>query len=108
MEQEGQVAALNRSGGLNGPANPASAGSLITFYLTGERATLPASATGGVTTANTSGYSPLTPQPKASVKATIGGKPAQIAFDRETLGFVAGVIKLNVQIPDGLAAATNR
>lgn len=102
----GQVAALDVAGGLNGPANPAPAGSLITFYLTGEGRTLPPSATGGVTTPNTSSSGPLTPQPRAAVNVTIGGKPAEIAFYGEAPGYVAGIMQLNVQIPDGLAAGS--
>jgi uncharacterized protein (TIGR03437 family) len=99
----GLAAALNGSGGLNGPANPASVGGYITFYLTGEGATSPVSTTGGVTTLNLSSNGPLTPQPQAPFSVSIGGQSAPIAFYGEAPGFVAGLLQVNAQIPDGLA-----
>lgn len=38
------------------------------------------------------------------MNVTIGSKPVQIAFYGETPEFVAGVMQLNVQIPNRLAA----
>jgi uncharacterized protein (TIGR03437 family) len=100
----GQVAALNSSGGFNGPANPALAGSLFTFFVTGEGQTVPASTTGAVTIANTSLDGPLTPQPRAAVNVSIGSKPSRITFFGEAPGQVSGAMQLNVEVPADVAA----
>lgn len=99
----GTVAAANSTGAYNGPDNPVAAGSVITFYLTGEGQTNPAGVTGKVTTVDTSSRGPLTPQPVAGAPmVTIGGKPATVLFYGAAPGMVAGVMQLNVQIPAGL------
>jgi uncharacterized protein (TIGR03437 family) len=99
----GTAAATNSTGGYNGPDNPAVAGSIITFYLTGEGQTNPVGVTGRITTVDTSSGGPLTPQPVAGAPGvSIGGQPATVAFYGEAPGMVSGVMQLNVQIPAGL------
>jgi uncharacterized protein (TIGR03437 family) len=98
----GPVAAINGAGGFNGPTNPASAGGAVTLYVTGEGTTVPGGTTGAVTRTSTSG--PLTPQPQATLNVTIGGKPAHVIFYGEAPGFVAGIMQVNVLIPNGLAS----
>jgi uncharacterized protein (TIGR03437 family) len=99
----GTVAAANSTGGYNGPDNPAAVGTAITFYVTGEGQTNPAGVTGKVTTVDTSSGGPLTPRPLAGAPTvTIGGKPATVLFYGEAPNIVAGVMQLNVQVPDDL------
>jgi virginiamycin B lyase len=97
------VAAINSTGGYNGPDNPALAGSTITFYLTGEGQTNPRGITGKVTTVDTTSGGPLTPQSLAGAPTvTIGGERAAVLFYGAAPGMVAGVMQLNVRIPVGL------
>jgi uncharacterized protein (TIGR03437 family) len=98
----GEAAAGDGVGGYNGPAAPASAGSTLVFYVTGEGQTSPAGVTGAVTAVNESGSGPLTPQPVAPVTVSIGGQTATIRFYGEAPGLVAGVMQVNVQVPAGL------
>jgi uncharacterized protein (TIGR03437 family) len=98
----GTAAILNSSGGYNGPQNPASQGSVITIYLTGEGQTNPSGITGAVTSANSSGSGPLTPQPVLPVSVTIGGASAPVTFFGEAPGLVAGLMQINAQVPTGI------
>ncbi|HWB83889.1 MAG TPA: hypothetical protein VG675_07095 [Bryobacteraceae bacterium] len=98
----GIAAAANSTGGYNGTDNPAAPGSTIVLYLTGEGATTPKGVTGNVTSVDTSPGDPLTPQSQMKPTVTIGGFPAAVAFYGEAPGMVAGVMQLNVQVPNGL------
>jgi uncharacterized protein (TIGR03437 family) len=100
----GPAAILNASGGYNGPDNPASAGSTIVLYLTGEGQTIPAGVTGAVTQVNTSSGASLTPIPALPLRVTIGGVQAPVTFFGEAPGVVSGAMQINAQIPDGLAS----
>jgi len=99
----GPVVAANSTGGYNRPDNPAPAGSVITFYLTGEGQTNPGGVTGKVTAVDTSSGGPLTPQPLVGAPTvTIGGQPATVLFYGEAPSMVAGVMQFNVGIRAGL------
>jgi uncharacterized protein (TIGR03437 family) len=98
----GPAAVLNQDQSYNTPHNPASEGSYIVLYMTGEGQTSPAGGTGRVTTV--SATPPLTPQPLLPVAVIIGGQPAFVAFYGEAPGFVSGVMQLNVQIPANVPA----
>ena len=76
----GPGAILNQDYTVNGPSHPASRGSTIVVYMTGEGQTAPVGVTGKVTTVNTSGVGPLTPAPLLPVSALIGGLPALVQF----------------------------
>jgi uncharacterized protein (TIGR03437 family) len=65
---------------------------------------MPAGVTGGVPTANTSSNGPLTPQPQAALSVTVGGKPVTVTYYGEAPGFVAGIMQVNAQIPNGVAS----
>jgi uncharacterized protein (TIGR03437 family) len=91
---------LNAEGGLNAPDNPASAGSIVVLYLTGEGQTAPPSVTGAVTVANLSG-SPLTPEPVLPLRVSMGGVAAKLLFAGETPGAVAGLLQINALVPAG-------
>jgi uncharacterized protein (TIGR03437 family) len=93
----GPGAILNQDNSVNSPLNPASKGSFVALYVTGEGQTTPAGVTGKVTTV--SQIPPITPQPVLPVTVTIGGQTVTPSFVGEAPGFVSGVMQLNVQIP---------
>ena len=75
----GQAAALNQDGTRNGTAAPASSGSVLSLFATGEGQTLPAGVDGRLATGSV-------PQPVATVTATIGGVAAEFAPRAERRG----------------------
>jgi uncharacterized protein (TIGR03437 family) len=94
---KGQANAVNQDGSLNGPGNPASVGSTISLYVTGEGQTNPAGQDGVLVTAPG-------PQPVAPVKVTIGGQAASVQAAAEDPLQVAGILRIDVQIPSGTQA----
>ena len=91
----GQAAAINQDGvTINGAANPARAGDVISLYATGEGQTTPFGVDGTPATV------PL-PRPNLPVSATIGGQPAPVQYAGGAPGEVAGLMQVNVQIPVG-------
>ena len=82
---------LNQDYSLNGPSNPARAGSYVMLYGTGAGAASPAVPTGGAAPA-----SPLSTV--TNVTATVNGVPATVAFQGLAPGFV-GLLQLNLQVP---------
>ena len=79
-------------------------GTVITLYLTGEGQTAPPGRTGSVT--EVSATPPLTPAPVLPVSVMLGGQPANFQFKGEAPGIVAGVLQLNVEVPQGMAAGS--
>ena len=96
----GQGAILNQNGTVNGSANPAPKGSVISIFGTGEGVLTPPATTGSVTT----GTGPTFPKPTAPVTLTIGGVPAQIQYAGEAPSLVSGVIQVNAVIPSTVAS----
>lgn len=93
---QGQGAILNQDGSVNSASNPAAPGSYIAVYATGEGQTSP----GG--TDGKPGASPP-PQPLAQpVTATVGGIAATVQYAGGVYGLVAGVLQVNVQVPQGV------
>jgi uncharacterized protein (TIGR03437 family) len=90
----GQAAALNQDGSVNGPANPATRGSVISLYATGTGLTNP----GGVTGQAIS--SPL-PRVVAPVLASIDGQSAQVNYAGGASGLLSSVSQMNVTVPAG-------
>ena len=91
----GPGAILNQDGTANSANNPATVGSTVLVYATGEGQTNP----GGVD--GRPDASPL-PQPVTQpVTATVSGVPAKVAYAGGVSGLVAGVMQVNVQIPQG-------
>ncbi len=90
----GRVAAINRDGSLNSPANPAARGSIVEFFVTGEGQTSPSGVTGKVTLPATHA-----PRPLLDVSALVGGQPAAITSYGEVAGLVSGVMRIAVRIP---------
>jgi len=87
---------LNQDYSLNGPSNPAKAGSYVMLYGTGAGAVNPAVPTGSAAPASPSPLSTVT-----NVTATIQGVPAvpaTVTFQGLAPGFV-GLLQVNLQVP---------
>jgi uncharacterized protein (TIGR03437 family) len=92
----GQAAVLNRDNSVNGAANPAVRGSIISIYATGEGQTSPSGVTGSVTPSNTK--SPLLP-----LTVKIGGIDATVQYAGSAPGEVAGVLQVNAVVPPSVS-----
>jgi uncharacterized protein (TIGR03437 family) len=94
----GQAAMLNEDASVNRESNPASRGSVVVFYGTGEGLTTPTAGDGTISL-----MEPLA-QPNLPVMVTIGGQPSEILYAGAAPGLVAGVIQLNVRVPGNAPA----
>ena len=92
----GQGAIRNQDYSLNGPTNPAPRGQYVFIYGTGEGVTTPPGVDGRITTG--------TPQLNASptCTATVGGQTATTNYCGEAPGFTAGLVQVNVLIPESV------
>ncbi len=92
----GQIAAINAvDGTFNSAANPVKAGAYITLYATGEGQTSPAGRDGQISASTT-------PRPLLPVAVTVGGIPSFVQYAGTVPGQVAGLMQINVQVPDGV------
>jgi len=91
----GAAAAMNQDGSLNNTGAPAPAGSVVTLFATGEGVTLPAGVDGSMTGG-------VSPRPAAPVSVTIGGLPATVQFAAEAPNQVAGILQVNLTVPDSM------
>jgi uncharacterized protein (TIGR03437 family) len=93
-----QGAILNQDLSVNGAGSPAARGSWVSIYATGEGITTPPGVDGRV-----SAYhgSPL-PKAQAGCSATMGGQPANVNYCGEAPDFTAGVLQMNVQVPESI------
>jgi uncharacterized protein (TIGR03437 family) len=89
----GPAAAINQDTTLNGVNSGAPVGSVVALYATGEGQTLPGGINGRV--ANV-----LLPAPAAGVTAKIGGLDAQVYYAGAAPQAVAGLMQVNVQVPN--------
>ena len=93
----GQGAIVNQDGTVNSRSNPAAIGSIVSAYGTGEGQTNPAGIDGRVNP-----FPP--PQPVLQpVTATVGNLPANVTYAGGTSGLVAGVLQVNIQLPQGVS-----
>jgi len=90
----GQASILNQDSSVNSAANPAARGSVISIYATGEGQTSPAGVMGSITQSNS--VTPLLP-----VTASVGGIGATVQYAGEAPGEVAGLMQVNVLVPQG-------
>jgi uncharacterized protein (TIGR03437 family) len=91
---------LNQNYTVNGPNQPASAGSYVAVYLSGTGNTAPAGVTGAVIPSSGTGLKNIA----LPVTATVGGVPAPVAYAGSAPGDVEGIMQVNLQIPSGLTA----
>jgi len=94
---EGQASALNADQSVNSAANPAKAGTVISLFVTGEGETSPAGVDGMVAQAGA-------PQPILPVMVTIGGTAVTPIYAGGSAGSIAGVMRVDMQIPAGVQA----
>lgn len=83
---------------VNTQQSPATAGTTIALFATGEGVINPAPLDGQLNNG------PTFPAPLLPVTVTIGGQPAQIGYAGEAPGGVAGFLQVNCVVPKGLAA----
>ena len=91
----GQAKALNQDLSLNSAANPVDPGSIIVLYGTGTGRTVPPSVDGGIA---------VVARPELPVNATIGGQRVDVLYAGAAPGLVAGVLQLNLRLPEAIAA----
>ena len=91
----GQAVALNIDDSINGASNPASAGSVITLFATGEGMTNPPGEDGTVNDR-------IIREPQAGVSLNIGGMPATVIYAGTATGLVQGILQVEALIPAGL------
>jgi uncharacterized protein (TIGR03437 family) len=96
----GQGSIVNQDGTINSPDNPAPVGSVVAVYATGEGQTNP----GGID-GKPAGLSP--PRANMPVTATIGALNAQVQYAGGVFGLVAGVLQVNVLIPQGVSVGSS-
>jgi uncharacterized protein (TIGR03437 family) len=89
----GQTAALNQDGTSNSDANPAERGSIAVIFATGAGQTNPAGVDGLVA-------SESLPKPVLPVAVTVAGRNADVLYAGAAPALVAGVVQLNLRIPD--------
>jgi hypothetical protein len=93
----GQAAAFNNGDGtLNGPAHPASVGSLVGIYVTGLGVTDKTVPDGTITDPS------LLPANIGTVEVFVGGKNARVLYAGAAPYLPAGVSQVNFVIPDGV------
>lgn len=87
----------NQDGSVNSPANPATPGSVVILFGTGQGVTAPASETGAPAVG-------FYPEPLAPVRLEVGTTPAEILF-RGQAPDTTGVIQLNARVPAGFSGS---
>jgi len=87
----GQAVAINQDGSVNGPNNPAAAGSYVSVYFTGGGVTDPPGLTGSVDDMVVTTLAQF-----ANTTATVGGVAGTVTYAGSAPGFVGGVNQMNV------------
>lgn len=93
----GPGAILNSDLSVNSASKPAAPGSIVVLYATGEGQTSPAGVDGLLANG------PTYPAPVLPVSVTIGGVNAPVLYAGAAPTFVAGVMQINVRVPNGVA-----
>ena len=93
----GQAQASNQDGSTNSASTPAAAGSVVSLFGTGGGPTSPREADGLLVASQDI----LT----LTISVTIGGQPASVQYAGSSPGNVAGAMRIDVQIPDGVAGS---
>ena len=95
--------ALNQDGSVNSDANPAASGSIVTLFLTGAGAYDRA-----IDDGEPGPMLPPFPVPILGIGGAVNGMAAEILFAGQAPGLVAGVVQVNLQIPDGVPPGAAR
>jgi uncharacterized protein (TIGR03437 family) len=100
LSGSGQGAIVNQDGTVNGPANPAASGDIVSIYGTGEGETVPPGTDGIILTA-----ADLC-RPVQTVTVSIAGQSADVLYAGSAGDSVAGLLQVNARIPMGVAPGT--
>ena len=92
-----QAAALNQDGSINSSANPAPAGSVVAIFMTGVGEYNPPLPDGSL-----GPLLPPFPTPVIPMSATVNTESAEILFAGQAPAVIAGVVQVNVRIPDDI------
>ncbi|HME09849.1 MAG TPA: hypothetical protein VKG25_22510, partial [Bryobacteraceae bacterium] len=96
---QGDAAILNQDSSLNTPQNPASRGSIVQIFLTGEGQTNPPGITGELTGSDIK-------NPTQSVNVQIGRANATVVSATTAPDAVAGLFQINAMVPAGSATGS--
>jgi uncharacterized protein (TIGR03437 family) len=88
----------NSDGKQNTPRDPASRGSIVVFYATGEGQTDPPGVDGKLAL-------DIFPKPVLPISLRIGGQTAEIPYVGAAPGFIAGLMEVHARVPGSLAPA---
>ena len=99
VSPQGQAAAINEDGTINSSSNGANPGSIVAIYMTGEGQTDPGGVDGRFA-------STLLPKPLLPVTAQIAGQAADILYYGAAPELPAGMMQVNVRLPDDLPHGT--
>jgi uncharacterized protein (TIGR03437 family) len=92
----GQGAIVNQDGTLNGPANPAATGTVVSIYGTGEGQTDPLGVDGSIVSSLNLRH------PLAPVAVSIGGQNADVIYAGSAGNQVSGMFQVNVRVPSSI------
>jgi uncharacterized protein (TIGR03437 family) len=92
----GQGAIVNQDGTLNGPLTPATTGTVVSIYGTGEGQTDPPGVDGSIVSP------PNLCHPLAPVTVSIGGQDAEVTYAGSAGDQVAGMFQVNVRVPSSI------
>ncbi len=93
----GLGAILNQDNALNSSARPAAKGSIVVVYATGEGQTNPEGSNGRIAAA-------IYPKPTLPVTVQVGGVDAEVLYAGAAPGQVAGLLQVNVRVPQSVAS----
>jgi uncharacterized protein (TIGR03437 family) len=96
---QGAGAILNQDSSLNTPLNPASRGTIVQIFLTGEGQTNPPGVTGALTGL-------ATKNPTQDVTVQIGGMDAKVVSATTAPDTINGLFQINAVIPAGSASGS--
>ncbi len=93
----GLGAILNQDNALNSGARPAAKGSVVVLFATGEGQTSPEGSTGRIAAT-------VFPRPTLPVSVQVGGIDAEVLYAGAAPGQVAGLLQVNLRVPEGIAS----
>jgi uncharacterized protein (TIGR03437 family) len=96
----GQGSILNQDNSINSVANPASRGSVVVLWATGEGLTDPPGVDGRLAV-------DVVPAPLAAVTVDIGGLPATVTYAGAAPGMMPGVLQINAQMSPDVQGASS-
>ena len=100
FDSAGYAAAFNQDGSINSETSPAAPGSVLAFYVSGAGLFDSSLADGSV-------VAPPLPLPLLPVTATFDGAATEVLFAGAAPGIVAGVIQVNIRIPQTLSGGSH-